>query len=76
MTERYLQHVVAEADKQAIFALSLAGGDVALLRAMLQPEDGSSFDLEELLRRLERDYASVHADRARLHDDPAVFVQR
>ncbi|MGD8586267.1 MAG: tetratricopeptide repeat protein, partial [Chloroflexota bacterium] len=75
MTDRYLQHVVAEADRQAIFALSLADGDVELLRAMLRPEDGASFDLEELLRRLERDYASVHANRARLHDDPAVFIR-
>ncbi len=75
MTDRYMQHVVAESDKQALFALALAGGDVDLLRAMLQPSDGGTFDLEELLRRLERDYASVHADRARLHDDPAVFFR-
>jgi hypothetical protein len=30
-------------------------------------------DLDELLHRLERDYASVHAGRVRLHDDLAAF---
>ncbi|MGH2537692.1 MAG: tetratricopeptide repeat protein, partial [Candidatus Promineifilaceae bacterium] len=75
MTDRYLQHVVAEADKQAIYSLALADGDVELLRAMLKPAGKGRFDLEELLRRLERDYASVHADRARLHDHPQIFIR-
>lgn len=75
MTDRYMQHVVAESDRQALYSLALADGDVDLLRGMLQPLEGGAFDLEDLLRRLERDYASVHADRARLHDDPAVFFK-
>jgi tetratricopeptide (TPR) repeat protein len=75
MTNRYLQHVVAETDRQAIFALALADGDVDLLRAMLHSESGNSSELDALLRRLERDYASVHAARARLHDDPAHFCR-
>jgi tetratricopeptide (TPR) repeat protein len=75
MTDRYMQHVVAEADKQALYALALAEGDVELLRAMLRPDDGAPFDLEEVLRRLERDYTSVHANSTRLHDDPAVFFR-
>src|SRR5690606_38586696 len=74
MTNRFLQHVVAEADRQAIFALALADGDVDVLRAMLQPEGGSE-QLDDRLHRLERDYASVHAARARLHDDPALFCR-
>jgi tetratricopeptide (TPR) repeat protein/GTPase SAR1 family protein len=32
-----------------------------------------SFSLEEELVRLERDYASVHREQARLHDEPAAF---
>ena len=75
MTDRYMQHVVAESDKQALYALALAEGYVDILRAMLQPEDGSAFELEDLLQRLERDYASVHADHAKLHDHPAIFFQ-
>ena len=70
-----MQHVVIDSDKQALYALALADGDVDMLRAMLRPDDASKFDLEKVLRRLERDYASVHADRARLHDDPAMFVR-
>ncbi|MFW6096685.1 MAG: tetratricopeptide repeat protein, partial [Chloroflexota bacterium] len=75
MTDRYLQHAVEDADREILFALALARGDVEILRAMLQPAAGETFDLEELLRRMERDYASVHATRARLHDDPALFFQ-
>ncbi len=75
MTDRYLLHVVAEADKQALYALALARADVEILRAMLRPDDGSTFDLDLSLHRLERDYASVHAERARLHDEPALFFQ-
>jgi tetratricopeptide (TPR) repeat protein len=75
ITDRYMQHVVAEEDKQGLFALALADGDVDLLRSMLRPDDDAPFDLEELLSRLERDYASVHASRARLHDNPAIFFR-
>ena len=46
MTDRYMQHVVAEADKQAIYALVLARGDVDILRAMLGPDSGSGFNPE------------------------------
>ncbi|MEW5988831.1 MAG: tetratricopeptide repeat protein, partial [Chloroflexota bacterium] len=74
MTDRYLQHVVAEADRQAIYALALARGDVELLRAMLYRDNDERSDLDALLRRLERHYASVHAARARLHNDPAHFL--
>lgn len=74
MTARYLLHAVAEADKQAIFALALAHGDIEILRAMVRPADATSFDLDVFLHRLEREYASVHYERARLHDDPAFFL--
>ncbi len=69
MTARYLLHVPEE-DKPLLYALALARGDIEILRAMLQASD-----LEALLRRLERDYASVHAERARLYDDPAFFLR-
>jgi tetratricopeptide (TPR) repeat protein len=36
-------------------------------------QPGASFSLEEELVRLERDYASVHREQARLHDEPAAF---
>jgi len=74
MTARYFLHA-PEADKPLLYALALARGDIEILRAMLRPADGSPFDLEALLRRLERDYASVHAERARLYDDPAFFFR-
>ena len=73
MTARYLRHA-PDADKPLLYALALARGDIEILRAMLRSADGSPNDLEALLRRLERDYASVHAERARLHDDPAFFL--
>lgn len=76
MTARYLLHMVAETDKQAFFALALARGDIDVLRAMLRPAEAMPFDLDALLHRLERDYASVHYDRARLHDDPAFFLRQ
>ncbi|MCB0036694.1 MAG: tetratricopeptide repeat protein, partial [Anaerolineales bacterium] len=75
MADRYLQHVIAEEDKQAIFALVLADGDVEILRAMIKNSGRGKNDLENLLKRLERDYAYVHAERARLHDDPALFIR-
>jgi tetratricopeptide (TPR) repeat protein len=68
MTDRYFRHV-PEADKPALYALALARGDVEILRAMLHLEgDGE-------LRRLERDYASVHYDKARLHNDAEFFLR-
>ncbi|MGQ9467931.1 MAG: hypothetical protein ACUVSG_09885, partial [Anaerolineae bacterium] len=73
MTARYFLHVPQE-DKPALYALALARGDVEILRAMLRPAEGAAFDLEALLRRLERDYASVHYERCRLHDEPAFFL--
>ncbi|MFN2189121.1 MAG: hypothetical protein ACK2T3_10180, partial [Candidatus Promineifilaceae bacterium] len=75
MTDGYLQHVVQESDKMALFALTLADGDVEILQAMLRPNDGSAFDLGSLLQRLERDYVSVNAEKARLHDTPAIFIK-
>jgi Flp pilus assembly protein TadD len=75
MSERYLLHAVSEVDKQALFALALALGDVETIRAMLHPPDGSLLNLEARLRTLRRDYASVHAGRARLHDEPALFFR-
>jgi len=73
MTARYFLHA-PEADKPALYALALARGDVEILAAMLRPANGAPFDLEALLGRLERDYASVHYERYRLHDDPAFFI--
>ena len=73
MTARYFLHVPQD-DKPALYALALARGDVEILRAMLRPADATAFDLDALLRRLERDYASVHYERCRLHDDPAFFL--
>jgi len=74
MTARYFLHA-PEADQPALWALALARGDVEILRAMLRPADEAIFDLDGLLQRLERDYASVHYERARLHDDPAFFLR-
>ena len=85
MTARYFLHA-PEADKPLLYALALARGDIEILRAMLseaegaptQHTDGSPtrlYDLDALLHRLERDYASVHAERARLYDDPAFFLR-
>lgn len=76
VTDRYLMHVVAESDQLALYALALANGDREQLRAMLQPDsdDGAGYDLNAHLRRLERDYSSVHLDTARLHDEPAYFL--
>ncbi|MGB1254049.1 MAG: hypothetical protein ACPG8W_25795, partial [Candidatus Promineifilaceae bacterium] len=74
MTDSYLRHVVADHDRQILYALALARGDVDVLRAMLAPENDEYFDLDDLLRRLERDYASVHARKARLHEEPERFL--
>ncbi len=79
MTTRYFLHAPTD-DRFALYALALARGDVEILRAMLHPEgdaDGAPprpDDLESRLRHLERDYASVHYERYRLHDDPAFFI--
>ncbi len=74
MTGRYLLHAVSSADREALYALALARGDLELLAAMLRPADTPAFDLAALLRRLRRDYAAVHLEEARLHDDPAGFI--
>jgi hypothetical protein len=42
---------------------------------MLRPAEATPFDLDALLRRLEHDYASVHYEHARLHDEPAFFLR-
>lgn len=74
MTERYQLHCMNNpADRQLLYALALARGNTKLLRAMLQPADDPSWSLDIILRRLERDYASVHREPAQLHDDPATF---
>jgi hypothetical protein len=80
MTARYFLHA-PEADKPLLYALALARGDIEILRAMLSEAEGADgsptrlYDLDALLHRLERDYASVHAERARLYDDPAFFLR-
>jgi len=74
MTERYLLHVPKTGDdRRALYALALCRGNRDLLRAMLRPSDGTQFDLDALLRRLEREYASVHRAAAKLHDEAAAF---
>lgn len=77
MTARYLLHAIGERqeDKYALFALALARGNVEILRAMLRPEGEQAFDLSALLARLERDYASVHKENCRLHDEPELFFE-
>ncbi len=76
MTGRYLRHVVNnKEDEHALYALALAQGDEDLLRAMLRPKDGQSFDLAERLGILERSYASVHLNERRLHDAPGMFLR-
>jgi len=75
MTARYLMHAVKEVDRYALYALVLARGNVDILRAMLRPADGSPFDMDALLRHLERDYASVHYEYLRLHDEPTFFIE-
>lgn len=74
MTESYLKHAVADDDRKSIYALVLARGDVDTLRTMLQPAGEKRFNLEKLLQRLERDYSTVTADHARLHDEHAEFI--
>ncbi|MDW8328170.1 MAG: hypothetical protein RMK99_16525, partial [Anaerolineales bacterium] len=69
MTARYFLHVRDETDRTALYALALARGDVAIVRAMLQLESNDE------LRRLEREYASVHYDEARLHQDAEFFLR-
>ena len=74
MTARYLLHVVDDTDREAIYALALARGDLDVLRLMLQPVVDEPFDLTPRLARLRRDYAAVHLEEARLHDEPAAFI--
>ncbi|MCX7841318.1 MAG: hypothetical protein N2559_17930, partial [Anaerolineae bacterium] len=69
MTARYFLHVRNETDRIALYALALARGDVEIVRAMLRLEGNDE------LRRLEREYASVHYDEARLHDDAEFFLR-
>jgi tetratricopeptide (TPR) repeat protein len=74
MTERYQLHCMNdETDSRALYTLALARGNVELLRAMLRPDDDVHWSLDAELRHLERDYASVHREHARLHDQPAAF---
>ena len=76
MTGRYLLHAIKnDGDLHALYALALADGDRDLLEAMLRPDD-EPFDLPAELGRLQRLYASVHLDEARLHDEPAAFLPR
>ena len=75
LTDSYLRYVVAPQDREMVYALALARGDVEILRAMLTPEN-AEFQLDDSLHRLERDYASVHAHHARLHPAPAAFLLR
>jgi len=75
MTARYLLHTKDQADRHALYALALAGGEIDILHAMLQPEDATApFDLLPLLARLRREYAAVHREEARLHDEAAAFI--
>lgn len=75
MTARYLQHVVSDEDKHLIYALALARSNITTLIAMLSPQFDGGLNLDTLLHRLERKYASVHAERARLHDEPAHYLR-
>jgi tetratricopeptide (TPR) repeat protein len=76
MTERYLRYALeSEADRQALYALALAAGDIDQLQAMLRPDDDAPFDLEARLAHLARAYASVHLQTARLHNAATQFIQ-
>ena len=77
MTARYLLHAIqSEADKKALYALALADGDVEILHAMLRPDaEANRFRLVDLVIRLSRDYASVHLDENKLHEEPAIFIR-
>ncbi|MCA9945889.1 MAG: tetratricopeptide repeat protein [Anaerolineales bacterium] len=76
MTARYLLHALQnEADRQAIYALALAKGNHRVLQAMLETEAGTnSFDLPKRLQALRRDYAAIHLQEARLHDEPTAYI--
>ncbi|EFO80091.1 peptidase S1 and S6 chymotrypsin/Hap [Oscillochloris trichoides DG-6] len=74
MTERYQLHCITnQTDRRLLYALALAEGDIDILRAMVQLIVGDVASLDNTLLRLERDYASVHREHARLHDAPAIF---
>jgi tetratricopeptide (TPR) repeat protein len=75
MTARYFLHAVQPQDRRALYALSLAGGDADVLRAMLHEDGAADFDLSAALAKLRRDYASVHSDEARLQEEPALFLR-
>jgi hypothetical protein len=78
MTARYFLHA-PEADKPLLYALALARGDIEILRAMLSEAEGADgsptrlYDLDALLHRLERDYASVHANARACTTTPRSF---
>jgi len=74
MTERYLVHCVTEErDRRALYTLALVRADKALLRTLFA-QDNPDFELIPYLRHLERRYASVYREEARLHDEPAAFL--
>lgn len=76
MTARYLLHVLEnEADRQAIFALALAKGNLKVLQAMLEVESAApNFDLPTYLQNLRRNYEAIHFYEARLHDTAAAYI--
>lgn len=74
MTERYLVHCVTnQRDRQALYTLALVRADQVLLRTLLR-QNNPDFELIPYLRHLERRYASVYREEARLHDEPAAFL--
>jgi hypothetical protein len=75
MTERYLVHCVKnKRDKQTLYTLALVRTDQALLRTLLR-QDNPDFELIPYLCDLERRYASVYREEARLHDEAAAFLR-
>ncbi len=77
MVDRYLRHCVKpEGDRLALFAVALADGDPARLKAMLLPDvDGDEKALEERRARLQAKYSAVRSSSRgfRLHDTPRDF---
>jgi tetratricopeptide (TPR) repeat protein len=75
MTDRYFVHCLEnDTDRRALYALALARGDDDILRALLNPNNDPEFELDKRLGRLERAYASVYREKARLHDEPGTFL--
>ncbi len=76
MSERYFLHCLDdESDKRALYAMALADGNPIVYRAMLSAQLNDGNTLDEYIGRLRRDYASVHQEEARLHDEPALFLR-